>query len=71
MLSYVVNPAERAPETPEGETAEGEGMAPSGMRGGPGGKKKKDRVKIEILDETGAVIRTFKGPAEPGVNNGI
>ena len=68
MLSYVVNPAERAPETPEGETAEGEGMAPSGRRGGPGGKKKKDRVKIEILDETGAVIRTFKGPAEPGVN---
>ena len=30
--------------------------------------KKKPSVKIEILDESGDVIRTLKGPAKPGLN---
>jgi photosystem II stability/assembly factor-like uncharacterized protein len=47
------------------------GMAPGGEEGtdeGRGGRGKGPKTKIEILDASGKVIRTFDGPAKLGVN---
>ena len=56
-------PADRSGNT-DGPTYMNYGA--SGMDDGPG--KKKEEVKIEILNADGDVIRTIKGPAKPGLN---
>ncbi|QXD15853.1 hypothetical protein GQ464_002575 [Rhodocaloribacter litoris] len=53
MITYVVNPPDAAAGA---DTAKAEG------------RKKEDRVTVEILDADGTVIRTLRGPAEPGLN---
>lgn len=74
MLTYVVNPEERPAIAAAGTNGEGtngthdeemaaEARPARAANGGPN-----DKVKIEILDSDGAVIRTLEGPAEPGIN---
>ena len=75
MITYVVNPSEQQPMA-EARGTNGNGEhGPAAGRGdgapvargandGPG----KDKVKIEIVDADGEVIRTLEGPAEPGIN---
>src|SRR6185436_3461238 len=47
-----------------------EGTPPTGEQPAEdeGGKKKGPQAKIEVLDESGAVIRTFDAPVKQGVN---
>jgi len=71
MITYVVNPAEKK-EAGEGEDEEDveEVEAPAGPpgRSGGGGRSGGEKVKVEVLDGGGNVIRTLDGPAKPGVN---
>ena len=71
LVTYIVNP-------PEGKKkVEGEGVSEEGMREEmgesdqegerPGGRDEK-KVKIEILDAGGKVIRNMEGPMEKGMN---
>lgn len=60
MITYAVNPGGSTADVSQEETAEEDA--------GEMKAKKKEEVKIEILDADGEVIRTLKGPAEPGIN---
>jgi len=84
MISYVVNRPERGDRDGEGPRARrgerrmgaagrpggGGGPGFAGRRGGRGGRAggRSNQVTIEILDDTGKVIRNLKGPAEAGLN---
>jgi photosystem II stability/assembly factor-like uncharacterized protein len=57
-ITYVLNPAPEKKEPPAGNKKAGAEKKPG----------KEEKPVIEILDENGQVIRTFKGPAEKGVN---
>ena len=59
LITYVVNPPEKQ-ATPKTEA--------NADVGGNDVVTKPDSVKVEILDAEGKVIRTFRGPAKPGVN---
>ncbi|MFQ5740763.1 MAG: hypothetical protein ACE5JX_17305 [Acidobacteriota bacterium] len=63
LLTYVVNPPEEA-DPEETEAADSDQPGPEAK----GGKKRKEKVKVEILDSQGKVIRTLKGEAKAGVN---
>jgi photosystem II stability/assembly factor-like uncharacterized protein len=57
-------------ETAEAEPGDRPHMAePGGGPGrGPGGREKGPQVKIEVLDDSGELVRTFEQPVKLGVN---
>ena len=72
LITYSVNPPEKPKEaaaSPEHESGQ-EQVAPTGMRGRMMGRrgKKGPKVKIEILDASGEVIRHMEGPMKKGIN---
>ena len=72
MLTYVVNPQEQPAVAMAGTNgtngSRGSEMAAEARAGGMANGKKDDKVKIEIVNSDGEVIRTLQGPAEPGIN---
>lgn len=62
MITYAVSPVESA------DTASNEEMIDEDSGAMTSTDKKKEEVKIEILNSDRDVIRTLKGPAEPGIN---
>ncbi len=80
MITFSINPEAAKAAQPEGEeVTERPAGAPSMARGagrpgqargrrGPGGGGGEEEVTIEIVDAGGAVIRTFKRNAKPGIN---
>ena len=74
MLTYSVSPQE-APAMAAAGTNGDQGtngnsgaMAAEGRPGRAANGGPNDKVKIEIVDASGAVIRTLEGPAKPGIN---
>ena len=61
MLSFIYNPPAKSAAKEKVAQGKGEGKKERG-------KKKKDRVKFEILNAAGDVIRTFSREAKPGLN---
>ncbi len=59
MLTFVYNPGKKKTETKKRED--------SGIKKDDA-KKKKEKVKLEVLDSDGKIIRTVKYDVEPGVN---
>ncbi|MFB3133474.1 MAG: WD40/YVTN/BNR-like repeat-containing protein, partial [Rhodothermales bacterium] len=74
MLTYVVNPEEPPTVADAGTNGggtngnQGGEMAAEARADSAANGPKKDKVKIEILNGDGEVIRTLEGPAEPGIN---
>jgi hypothetical protein len=73
MLTYSINPDAYVPEEKgddEAEEADDVEDVDSDDEASSDEKKSKapDEVEIEILDASGDVIRTFKGPAKAGIN---
>ncbi len=74
MLTYVVNPEESPAIADAGTNGggtngnQGGEMAAEARADSAANGPKKDKVKIEILNGDGEVIRTLEGPAEPGIN---
>jgi photosystem II stability/assembly factor-like uncharacterized protein len=68
MITYNVNlPAEEKVRGGDATAGKEQTPAPSAR----GEKKDTAFVDIEILDDEGSVIRTFRGPAKRGINRGI
>lgn len=65
LITYVVNPPDSKNEGEQEEHQPSDGDMPEDQD--ERSEEKKEEVKIEIL-ENDNVIRTFKGPAEPGLN---
>jgi hypothetical protein len=67
MITYAVTPANPPAET--ADEGDDKGLPAADTTGAAEGEnEKKEEATIEIIDAGGEVIRTLKGPAEPGIN---
>ncbi len=71
LLTYALNPAQEdvpEEEEPEEETNEDEDAPPPRRQQRSDDGPKKEKVKVEILDADGQVVRTLRRDAKPGLN---
>jgi hypothetical protein len=68
MITYSVNPPAESKEPARGEEIESSGRENRAVSADSVVKKK---MRIQILDSTGAVIRSFDGPMEKGLNRAV
>ena len=71
LITYIVNPPKEAKDSTAEEGVDESAARedrPGASEGGQSAARDKKKVKLQVLDDSGSVIRTFEGPMEKGIN---